>query len=188
MPNYQSTIDVAYPDEDASLLDQESGADGFSFSAYKSLIAKNRKALAILAAGCAFFGAFNVNVTPKFMVSNKASTSLLATSQPYIDVCVKEKDENGKLVPSESAFVDCWDDDGANGDDHMGNQFTGADGCARITYDNISWDKVPKWASNAWRADIYCEVSKAGHFTNQKTAQRNNWDPSKPLKLEIKEE
>lgn len=186
MSNYQSTIDVAYPEEDASLLERESGNE-FSFSAYKSLVVKNRKTLAILAAGCAFFGAFNVNVTPKFMASNEASTSLLTTSQPYINVCVREKDENGNLVSSVGAFVDCWDDDGANGDDHMGNQFTGDNGCARVTYDDISWDNIPSLLSNAWRADIYCLVSKSGHFNNKKTAQHDNWDPSRPLNLSIDE-
>lgn len=187
MNSYQRTIDMAYPDEDACLLEREREGENPS-STCKTWIVKNRKSMAILSVVCILFSVFDVRITPKSIRWNAVgSLFTTASSKPIIKVCVRERDEYRNLVPSKYAFVDCFDDDGANRDDHMGNQFTRADGCARVEYNDIKWDNLPKVVTDNWRADIYCIVTKSGHFNQTYTAQKNNWDPSKTAEIFLDE-
>jgi len=77
-----------------------------------------------------------------------------------IKMCVQQWDLITK-VPSEGAFVECWDKD-PNGDDHMTKGTTGKDGCVVMSYAETRWDGLLGGES----PDIYCSVNKQGYVVN----------------------
>jgi hypothetical protein len=137
--SYQSTVDLAYPDEDVNLLGQK-----IDKKSTKPWSVEHRKPLAILAFFFVVLFGYNAGA-----IYGATASMLNLPGQKRITITVKY--QGGSRV--EGAYVHCYDADD-NDDEDMGSGYTDANGIATFYYDNISWDTY--WLGP--KPDIYCKV------------------------------
>ena len=138
---YQSTVDLASPDEDANLLGQ--GIDNFST---KSWLKEHRKPLAIFALIFAVLGGYHLG-------SSAAYGASLSQVSKYGTIHVTVV---GSATNVEGLEVTCYDEDCAllGADDFMGSGITNKSGVAQVKYETGTWDNPIRGR----HPDIYCTV------------------------------
>jgi hypothetical protein len=156
--SYQSTVDLAYPDEDVNLLGHK--IDKMSTKPWS---VQNRKPLAILSFMFVVYFGYNAGT---FYEACASMTKLTSTRKVTVNVFY----DTG--TPVENANVYCYDSDNNSDDDYLGTDITNANGVAVVGYADKTWDTY--WIGKP--PDIYCHVAGA------------NSDTDSPIKTDVDED
>ena len=88
-----------------------------------------------------------VSFDPELPSQVPLQTPSISPSDPFINMCVYNRNEDTNLFPTPGAFVECYDYARDSDDDS-----TGGNGCAKVYDENKSWDD--DLAGNGWQPDI----------------------------------